>query len=429
MAEKTKLELSLLYVEDEPQARGEMQNFLERIVEDVYIAKNGKEGFELFKQYRPNIVFTDIYMPKMDGIEMARAIKSISEDVIVAYFTGDTGVNELINAINIGVDYFFLKPTDLSLVEKKLKSYYKKIRLNEAIHKQEALLQAILDFQEHMIVLATDRHIINVNKSFIDFFKCDNIHNINLSEYFIKEEGYVYNTGTKSWLEFILSEMDSSNKVKMLDHKTGNHKVFLVTATTFFLDMDYYIISFIDITDIDYNSKKLEYQANMDPLTNIYNRLKFNNILTQELLRCRRHKHNLSIIMFDVDDFKRINDKYGHLTGDKVLKEIVSIVNRNIRNTDFFTRWGGEEFIIIATETDEMGADILANRIRVDIASYDFKNIGNITCSFGVAKFIDDDSIEDLIGKADNALYQAKSQGKNCVIVANGKNNNKNKKS
>lgn len=156
--------------------------------------------------------------------------------------------------------------------------------------------------------------------------------------------------------------------------------------------------------------------AHTDPLTSIYNRLHFSNFLDAEIDRVKRYGGTFSIIFFDLDRFKQINDEYGHLVGDEVLKEVAEIVQHANRNADIFARYGGEEFIILAPATDIAGARIHAERLRRDIEHHRFNGVNQLTCSFGIAEFQpDDDDVTTLFKRADTALYNAKTHGRNRV--------------
>ena len=156
--------------------------------------------------------------------------------------------------------------------------------------------------------------------------------------------------------------------------------------------------------------------AYTDPLTNIYNRLHFGNFLDAEIDRVKRYGGTFSIIFFDLDRFKEVNDEYGHLVGDEVLKRVAEIVEKANRNADIFARYGGEEFIILAPATDIAGARVHAERLRNDIEHHRFSEISHLTCSFGVAEYKPDaDDVTSLFKRADTALYNAKKLGRNRV--------------
>ena len=163
-------------------------------------------------------------------------------------------------------------------------------------------------------------------------------------------------------------------------------------------------------------SEKLSTMAYTDSLTKIYNRLHFAHFLDAEIDKAKRYGGSFSIIFFDLDHFKEVNDNYGHLVGDHVLEEITDIVSSANRKADIFARYGGEEFIILAPSTDTDGAFIHAERLRNDIEQHNFRKVGHITSSFGVTAFNPEtDSLESLLERVDKALYMAKEYGRNRV--------------
>ncbi len=160
-----------------------------------------------------------------------------------------------------------------------------------------------------------------------------------------------------------------------------------------------------------------ERQARIDYLTGIYNRLMFTELLEAELQRARRYSSNLSLIMFDLDHFKRINDTYSHTMGDHVLKEVAQLVSENIRAHDIFTRWGGEEFMVLVPKTTRDQAVTLAEKLRQLCEGHDFGSGLKVTASFGVTQFEPGEMTETFIERVDQALYQAKGNGRNRVEV------------
>ncbi|RXJ83847.1 sensor domain-containing diguanylate cyclase [Arcobacter cloacae] len=154
-----------------------------------------------------------------------------------------------------------------------------------------------------------------------------------------------------------------------------------------------------------------------DYLTNLSNRKNIDYVLKINENLFNRYKDKFSIILIDLDDFKKVNDTYGHLVGDKVIIEISEILKKYTRQTDVVGRWGGEEFIIICPKTDLLDASKLAEKLRDKIATYQFETVGNKTASFGVATFKENETIIELITRVDNAMYLAKSRGKNRVEI------------
>ncbi len=163
--------------------------------------------------------------------------------------------------------------------------------------------------------------------------------------------------------------------------------------------------------------EKMKKLANTDILTQTFNRVKFKDIIKREMEMVKRHNQPLSLLMFDVDNFKKINDSYGHNVGDNVLKIIANITKENIREIDYLVRWGGEEFLIVAPDTTLEKAEALAERLRNAIEIYNFVEVGRVTASFGVAYSTKNDTENALVKRVDHAMYQAKTAGKNNVVV------------
>jgi diguanylate cyclase (GGDEF)-like protein len=161
--------------------------------------------------------------------------------------------------------------------------------------------------------------------------------------------------------------------------------------------------------------KQVEEMANTDVLTGIFNRRHALKRFQEELDRAKRLKRELSCIMLDIDHFKAINDKYGHLTGDEVLREVAGRIKQAIRTYDIFGRYGGEEFLVIMPDATLEEAKSLAERIRIEIGARPMQDI-DVTVSLGVTHYINSDNvIDDIIKRADVSLYEAKAAGRNCM--------------
>ncbi|WP_345979599.1 sensor domain-containing diguanylate cyclase [Sulfurimonas sp. HSL3-2] len=162
-------------------------------------------------------------------------------------------------------------------------------------------------------------------------------------------------------------------------------------------------------------TNSLEEKANKDNLTGIGNRDSFEDIFSFEIQKAKENDSLLSLMVFDIDNFKLINDTFGHQAGDNILVEITSIISHNMKTSDIFARWGGEEFVILMPNTKLEDAYTVAQKLRELIASHDFNYNDKITASFGVAQFNAEDTKNTLFEKADEALYLAKKHGRNRV--------------
>ncbi|MDR5659637.1 diguanylate cyclase [Serpentinicella sp. ANB-PHB4] len=163
------------------------------------------------------------------------------------------------------------------------------------------------------------------------------------------------------------------------------------------------------------HSKELERLSTTDHLSGAYNRAKLDEELKKWVMYAKVYNTPLSLIIFDFDNFKRINDTYGHLCGDEVIVETAKLVRNSIRDIDIFARWGGEEFIILLPHMKKERGKIMAERLRQKIADYDFPKVGHATCSFGVAELCLQEDINSWLRRADEQLYKAKNTGKNIV--------------
>lgn len=165
---------------------------------------------------------------------------------------------------------------------------------------------------------------------------------------------------------------------------------------------------------------KVNYMAITDALTGLYNRRRFHDALSSEYERARRYKTPFSLVMLDIDHFKKINDTFGHSTGDAVLKEVSDVLKKSVRDIDTAARYGGEEFMIILPNTEKVQARFVAERMRQTIENHDFAGLeSKISVSIGISG-MPDAKVEDedrLIRCADFAMYRAKRLGRNRTVV------------
>lgn len=163
---------------------------------------------------------------------------------------------------------------------------------------------------------------------------------------------------------------------------------------------------------------EIERLSREDDLTGLYNRRQLSELLKQEIRRCKRYGEPFVLISLDLDFFKSVNDRFGHVEGDQVLVAVAAVLRSTVRASDLVGRWGGEEFMVICPATSGDGGLQLAEKIRERVAEYEFGRARRLTISQGVAEFGADDSLESIVMRADRALYRAKEKGRDRVEIA-----------
>jgi diguanylate cyclase (GGDEF)-like protein/PAS domain S-box-containing protein len=169
------------------------------------------------------------------------------------------------------------------------------------------------------------------------------------------------------------------------------------------------------VDELHLMTSTLEQQATIDKLTGIYNRDKFEEAFSNKMNESFSNNRKLSMVLLDIDHFKTINDTFGHQVGDSVLKELATLITNNVKKSDIFARWGGEEFVILLPDTSLEGAYLFAEKLRKIIRDFNFTSIGKITASFGVGELNEYENKMTLFEKVDRALYIAKNNGRNRV--------------
>ena len=373
--------LTCLYVEDEDFIRDSFSLMLKRYFKELFIAKNGKEGLEIYKEKRPDIIISDIRMPEMDGIEMAKKIKEINPKAYIIFITAFSDIEYLKEAIEIGVEGYITKPIDRKILLKKL-NFIADIIKNER-EKEELfkILKAVFDSQIEATILLENETPKICNKKFIEEFKDCNFFNE------LKKFIDLNNTLTQT--------IEINNHTK---------RIFEVKIKK--IDEIFTIVYLYNITNF-------ENEIFNDELTKVYNRKYLNKILEKKLNK------KLCIIICDIDHFKQINDNFGHPKGDEILKNFSNLLKNNLRKSDLVIRIGGEEFLIILDGVENIDIAVkVAEFLREKVEQYDFNGI-KITSSFGVCcKYIQTyEDFAKLYQLTDKALYNAKKEGRNRVKV------------
>jgi len=276
-------------------------------------------------------------------------------------------------------------------------------------------MQAINTIPQPMILLDENLHYISSNSAAIVLFPW-------LKDYKMDEAIY-YSPHWPSELSHKAFENgEFSSTFVVADESSSRH--YNATAHPFNSELsrkNHWSIMFLDVTDKEIFIRQLEEAAYTDTLTGLYNRRHFAEIATPYIERTKRAGVDYYIMMADLDVFKTINDKHGHLAGDAVLHHVATIMKRTVRSYDIVARWGGEEFIFLITDSSSDDVVALAERIRKLIESTPCEYNGvelPITISFGIAQSEDDGTdMNDLILRADEALYKSKQTGRNRVTM------------
>nr|WP_221270356.1 response regulator [Desulfurispira natronophila] len=410
--------LSILYVEDEPVVRENISQFLNRRFRHLHVAENGKEGLNLYKAKKPHIVMTDIKMPIMDGLEMTRQIRAINPDAQIIVTTAHSETDLLIKAIDVGVSQFVIKPLTRQKIFAAIGRVLHTIVLQERDNYKNRLMQKILDTQDNLLVVIGDKGITAANESALRFFGYRTVKDMTEDTMAIRsavreEDGY-FVPSNDTWYK----DVHGACKIILHDQHSRQDKVFVLRVNHFPQGENHYILSFTDMTDIEEHNRELERLTTTDPVTGICNRARLSQILEKESHMARRYKTKLALVMFSVDYRDDMDISLGRENSDEVLAELSTLVSKSIRGFDTVGRWGDEEFIILAPNSDINVIQNLAHRLRDSINKHRFPFVEHITCSFGIAELSSEDDSNTLIRKASEAMRCAMEHGVGTIVNA-----------
>jgi len=482
----------ILIADDSPTMIMLLKDILTSNGYEVIIAKDGIEASILSHKEIPDLIISDIEMPKMDGYQVCRLLKNddemkkipfiilTSKEGAGAEFWGyQTGADlyllknfeekDLIDSINqllekysdikpdkskiqnkITYDHIMQKTNkfldnqlfEMTLINEINKISTKQASISDTLNEIIEVLKKTIDFQILSFSIITDEDKIllqlyqrsNIEEETLQLFEFNCLEDLSISlnkdisEYEIEVEiiedknikkHKTINNYNKDNLYSL--QLKTDNEIIGLMHIYNENINKIPTEQKILLSKLSNHISSALNASILYN--KIKELSVIDGLTQIYNRRYVMEIFKIEVEKSLRYNRALSIIMLDIDDFKKVNDTYGHLTGDIVLKKIAEICKKAIRNVDIPGRYGGEEFIIILPETEKDSSVKIAERIRKGVMETRFKSLINqditITVSLGVSCISELDIKEnelELVKLADKRLYKAKSTGKNKVV-------------
>ena len=417
----------------------------------VFTARNGLEALEMLKKEAIDIILLDVMMPQMNGFETCARIKANPKTaaIPVIMVTALNSVDDLVNGLNAGADDFITKPiVDIALFARIRSLVRVKALIDEIQGQGEAGIKFIANKNDASLIESAQILLVDDDISQINFIK----HSLRGAKINIANLNNIAESLNENLdLAIVSTQLASLDGLRICANILNNPKtrnlpiIILVEADAFEILAKALDFGVSDDIAIPLNKQEIKarvrtqlrrkkYQdalknnlidnlsfANIDSLTGLYNRHYFNSQAEVILSDSLKTQEALSLIMLDLDFFKAVNDTYGHLAGDEVLKQTAQRLKRSIRSTDILARFGGEEFILLLAGTTIDEAGFIAERMRKSIENEAYSsedtNLSS-TASFGISSLKPLDTIEALINRADKALYIAKDQGRNRVVKA-----------
>jgi diguanylate cyclase (GGDEF)-like protein len=285
--------------------------------------------------------------------------------------------------------------------------------------------QLIIDAVPNPIIITDGKDLEQCNEAFLNFLSIKSMsvfkkkHDCVCDLFINHENCFSLDMIDKNilWTDYLYSKIDS-NRVVLMESASKENHFFNVSLKKLKDKSSKYVVVFTDITSLITERDTLTMYAYFDPLTKLYNRRKFDDILLNEIENKKRYGDSLSLIMFDIDYFKDVNDTYGHDVGDDILINLANTIGKYLRKNDILARWGGEEFMILLPRTDIETAFKKAKRIGKIVEEFDDGVLPKITISLGVTEIRSNDNKRKYIRRVDKALYKAKVKRNNTVMLS-----------
>ncbi|MDP7976973.1 sensor domain-containing diguanylate cyclase [Bacillus sp. WLY-B-L8] len=405
------LDMNVLYIEE---GHNEQQTIAMLKPKCLFLAHSFEEGKILIDKVQPQIVI--IYISQASQVDFVKEL--FTSDISFIIVWSEEVTPQFVDLIKLGIRNIVLPPiTPQSVLAEVQKSMYE-LSLVKQVMLQQELLQMIFDFQNDLFLILEDDEIIDCNTNFLRFFGYEDLmsyheQHMTFAEYFAQENGYYIAENNTMWIDDCLTH---ARKIKMYN-EVGEGRVFLLRIAPLPNDVSRFIATCTDITELEEDYKEQERLATTDSLTNIYNRMKFQRLFSEGWETALRMNQSFALVLFDLDNFKQVNDTYGYDFGDLALVQLTELVTAKLQPHHVFARWGGEEFVLFLSQVTEKEAFQIAESIRFFIETKKISGISKITASFGVAAFENGITKEMLMHRADVALYEAKKKGKNQVCL------------
>jgi two-component system, cell cycle response regulator len=409
-------DISILYVEDERVTREQISRILQRIATELYVAENGQEGLEIYLEKRPDIILTDIMMPVMNGLDMAREIRKIDRDRQIIMLTAYSDTEYLLECISLGVNQYVQKPVDFSQLTSAIESCSDYVLLKRRIRQQEnrinMLSLAVEQAPAPIMITSLNGTIEYVNAMFTKLSGYSSDEAVGRNPRILKSGLNKEETYTELW-ETVLTGREWTGE---LANRRKNNTVYWETVkicplrnengtVTGFLKVSQ------DITSRRQYEESLHYIGTHDPLTGLYNRAYFD----AELNRLESSRDfPISVVISDIDGLKAVNDSKGHDEGDLLIKGTADVLMAAFRACDVVARIGGDEFAVLLPKTDLETAKAAVARITSNGMEKHLMTFAN-AISIGIATATEPGTLGDAIKKADTLMYQHKFDRKQQI--------------
>lgn len=399
-----KIKKMVLVVDDDPNLRKTLADILRVKGYESVVAANGAQAVAAVQAESFSLALIDLMLPDMPGLEVMARIKAISPLTEAIILTGHASMDTAIKATGQGAFAYLLKPYQMDdLLEK----------IGHAVERKQA--------REEILRLASFPRLLP--SPAIELDPTGEVTYLNPAA----EKLFPELRGMGSAHPLLRNGSGQLIATLWRDKQPGEHvRETKVGQATYELHISYVQevnlirIYVLDITQRKRSEEEIYHLATTDSLTGIANRRQFSKILLAEMDRAKRYGTPMSLVMYDIDHFKHVNDTHGHDVGDRVLQTLTGLVKEHIRTNDVVARWGGEEFMLLMPQSDLEAARNAAEKLRLAIAAHRFEPCDQMTVSFGVATFEPHDDLNSLLKRVDDALYRAKDCGRNRVESLSG---------
>jgi two-component system, cell cycle response regulator len=393
-----KTKAKILIIDDDLNLRKTLADILKIKGYDTVVAATGTEAIAAVEGAAINLALIDLKLPDMNGLEVMARIKAVTPLTEAIILTGHASMETAIEATKKGAFSYLLKPYQMDELL---------LNIRHGVERQQA--------QEEILRLASFPRLLP--SPVIELDASGNITYINpaAARLFPDLAAMGLSHPLIDGLPAQIAALRENRQMCEIVHEVELDTAVYELHISYVQEVGLIRIYALDITQRKRDEAAIHLLATTDSLTGIANRREFTTILTNEVARAKRYNTPLSLVMYDIDFFKLVNDNYGHDVGDSVLQALTRLVKQNIRSVDVVARWGGEEFMLLMPQASLAAAFAAADKLRLTIADYRFDKVVHLTVSFGVSEFDPEDNLNSLLKRVDDALYLAKQNGRNRV--------------